>query len=97
MLSYQGQAICLAFSFARLSSTRIETPMTQTLSKSRQQAEIAFGHAQSQFFARNAAVEEHNAAIQARDAKTLRLREARKAKELADRAAASAILIAKRA
>ncbi|YCI06608.1 hypothetical protein M1D34_26480 (plasmid) [Ensifer sp. D2-11] len=71
--------------------------MTQTLSKSRQQAEIAFGHAQSQFFARTAAVEEQAAMIQARDAKTLRLREARKAKELADRATATAALIAKRA
>lgn len=71
--------------------------MTQILSKSRQQAEIAFGHVQSQFFARNAAVEEHDALVQARDAKTLRLREARKAKELADRAAAAAVLIAKRA
>jgi len=71
--------------------------MTQKLTKSRQQAEIAFGHAQSQFFARSTGVAEHDAIIHARDAKTLRLREARKAKELADRASATAAFLAKRA
>jgi hypothetical protein len=94
---YQGQAFAWPFSFAREPRSRIGTHMTQTQSKSRQQVEVAFGHAQSQFFARGAAVEEHDAIIQARDAKTLRLREARKAKEVADRAAATAALIAKRA
>lgn len=70
--------------------------MTQTHSKSRQQAEIAFGHTQSQFFARNHAVEEIDALIQAREAKTNRLRQARLAKEAHDIATASAALIAKR-
>jgi hypothetical protein len=57
--------------------------MTQTHSKSRQQAEIAFGKAQSQFFARGRVVEERDAIVLAREAKTLRLREARVARELA--------------
>lgn len=55
--------------------------MSETYSKSRQQAEIAFANEQSQFFARNSAVEELDAEVQARDAKTARLREARLAKE----------------
>ncbi|MGV1755848.1 hypothetical protein ACQZ6F_09975 [Rhizobium sp. A22-96] len=55
--------------------------MTQTYSKSRQQAEIAFGNAQSQFFARNQAVEEIDAAEQALREKTARLRAARLARE----------------
>ncbi len=58
--------------------------MTETYSKSRQQAEIAFGAAQSQFFAKDHAVDELNSIAQARDEKTLRLREARLAKELQD-------------
>lgn len=70
--------------------------MTQTHSKSRQQAEIAFGHTQSQFFARNHAIEELESVVQAREAKTQRLREARLAKEAEDIAKASAVLIAKR-
>ena len=71
--------------------------MTQTRSKTRQQAEVAFSHAQSQFFARGRAVEELDSITQARDSKTLRLREARLAKEAQDIAMASARLIAKRA
>ncbi len=55
--------------------------MTQTYSKSRQQAEIAFGNAQSQFFARNQAVEEIDAAEKALRDKTARLRAARLARE----------------
>lgn len=55
--------------------------MTQTYSKSRQQAEIAFGNAQSQFFARNQAAEEIDAAEQALREKTARLRAARLARE----------------
>jgi hypothetical protein len=42
-------------------------------------------------------VEELDSVAQARDAKTLRLREARLAKELADRMSATSNLIAKRA
>lgn len=71
--------------------------MTQTHSKSRQQAEIAFGHTQSQFFARNHAVEELDSIVQARDSKTQRLRAARLAREAEAVVAASANLIAKRA
>jgi len=51
--------------------------MTQTFSKSRQQAEIAFGQTQNQFFAKDRAAEELDFVAQARTAKTLRLREAR--------------------
>jgi hypothetical protein len=71
--------------------------VTQTYSKSRRQAESAFGHTQSQFFASNRAVEELESIVQTREAKTRRLREARLAKEAEGIAAASAGLIAKRA
>lgn len=71
--------------------------MNQIHSKSRQQAEIAFGHPQTQFFAKNNAMEELESVIQSRDAKTLRLRQARLAKELADRMSATSALLAKRA
>jgi hypothetical protein len=71
--------------------------MAQTFSKSRQQAEIAFGNAQSQFFARNNAVDELDFLTRSREEKTLRLREARLAKELQDRTAATASLLVKRA
>ena len=71
--------------------------MTEAHSKSRQQAEIAFSKEQTQFFAKNNAVEELDSVAQARDAKTVRLREARLAKELADRMSATSNLIAKRA
>ena len=70
--------------------------MTETYSKSRQQAEIAFGNVQTQFFAKAKAVEELESIAQSREAKTLRLREARVAKELLDRASATAALLAKR-
>ncbi|MEZ2223491.1 hypothetical protein [Rhizobium sp. RCC_161_2] len=71
--------------------------MTQTHRKSRQQEEIAFGDAQSQFFARNRAVDELDSIVRSREEKTLRLREARLAKETHDRAVATAALVAKRA
>jgi hypothetical protein len=61
--------------------------VTERFSKSRQQAEIAFGNAQTQFFAKHKAAEEVQSIDNARDAKTLRLREARLAKEMDDRAA----------
>ncbi len=70
--------------------------MSQTHSKSRQKAEIAFASVQSQFFARNSAVEELDALAQAREEKTIRLRQARLAKEATDRVAATASLVAKR-
>ncbi|MBN9031006.1 MAG: hypothetical protein BGO05_17155 [Rhizobiales bacterium 63-7] len=71
--------------------------MSQTHSKARQKAEIAFANAQSQFFARNSAVEELDSLILAREEKTRRLREARLAKEMNDREAATASLLARRA
>ncbi|MBT1159349.1 hypothetical protein J1C56_27640 [Aminobacter anthyllidis] len=71
--------------------------MFQTHSKSRQQAEIAFSRAQSQFFARNNCVDAVDVLVRTREEKTLRLREARLAKELQDRAGATAILFAKNA
>ncbi|MDR6759713.1 hypothetical protein J2Y48_005031 [Mycoplana sp. BE70] len=66
-------------------------------SKSRQQAEVAFANAQSQFFGRSSAAEELDSLAQAREEKTLRLREARLAKESKDHEAAAASLLAKRA
>lgn len=71
--------------------------MSQTHSKSRQTAEVAFANAQSQFVARNSATEELDTLALARAEKTRRLREARLAKELKDRETATAALIAKRA
>lgn len=58
--------------------------MSEQHSKSRHQAELAFGKAQSQFFARRQAFEELDAATAARNEKTARLREARLAKEAED-------------
>lgn len=70
--------------------------MTQTHSKSRQQAEVAFSNVQSQFFARNSAFEELDSIAVARDEKTLRLREARLAREAQESAMAAAGPIAKK-
>ncbi|MFS2153896.1 hypothetical protein [Rhizobium sp. Rhizsp42] len=70
--------------------------MTETYSKSRQRAETAFGNLQTEFFAKNNAAGELESVAQARDAKTLRLREARLAKEQADRISATSALLAKR-
>lgn len=70
--------------------------MTETYSKSRQQAEIAFGNLQSEFFSKNNAMGELELAAQLREAKTLRLREARLAKEQAERTSAISGLLAKR-
>lgn len=71
--------------------------MSQTHSKSRQKAEIAFANAQSQFFARNSAVEERDFLVLAREEKSRRLREARLTRDLKDREAAIASLLSKRA
>lgn len=71
--------------------------MTQAHSRSRQQAEIAFGKAQTEFFARGQAMEVLDSIAQARDEKTSRLREARKAKESLARLSAATALIGKRA
>ena len=67
--------------------------MVQTHSKSRQRAEIAFGKTQSQLVARQRMAEERSSLVLAREEKTLRLREARLAKELA----AGGAIIPKRA
>lgn len=70
--------------------------MTETYSKSRQQAEAAFGNLQTEFFSKNNAAGELQSVAQARDAKTIRLREARLAKEQSDRMSATSALLAKR-
>jgi hypothetical protein len=88
----QGQAACLTFFLAprfRAHSLTRTIIMNQTYSSSRQQAEIAFGKTQTEFFARGQATEALDTIAQARDAKTARLREARKAKELADLSSAT--------
>ncbi|KQQ35310.1 MULTISPECIES: hypothetical protein [Rhizobium/Agrobacterium group] len=71
--------------------------MTETMSKSRERAEAAFAQTQTQFFSRVEAVAELNAHVAERDSKTARLKAARLAKEIEDRASATAALIAKRA
>ncbi|WP_137129709.1 hypothetical protein [Rhizobium sp. FY34] len=71
--------------------------MTETYSKPRQQAEIAFGKTQSQFLSRDRAHEELDAVVVARDEKTQRLREARLAKEEEARALVTAAPAPKRA
>ncbi|QQO46010.1 hypothetical protein [Paracoccus sp. MC1862] len=62
--------------------------MTPTHSRLRQQAEIAFAKAQSQFLARERAVAELDDTAAARKEKTSRLRTARLAREVEDRARA---------
>ena len=71
--------------------------MTENLTKSRQNAEAAFAKTQSQFLARGRAIDELDSITAARDEKTLRLREARLAKERQDRENVTAALLAKRA
>lgn len=63
--------------------------MTERWSKSREQAETAFGKTQSQSLARNRVISEQDAATQARDEKTLRLRRLRIEKEAEAEAAAA--------
>ena len=70
--------------------------MADNYSKPRQQAEIAFGKTQSQFFARERAYEELDIIVIAREEKTLRLREARLAKELHDSLLSAASPVSKR-
>ncbi len=71
--------------------------MTEKYSISRQKAEIAFSAIQAPFFANAKALDELASAEQSREAKTLRLREARLAKEREGRASVTAALLAKRA
>lgn len=82
---------------SRVEPIRIGANMTETYSKSRQRAGIAFGNVQTQFFAKNQAAEELESDAQSQQAKTLRLREARLAREHSNRVSATSALIAKRA
>lgn len=70
--------------------------MTEKYSISRQKAEIAFSQIHTPFFAKDKAVEELEDVTQARNAKTVRLREARLAKELEGRASVTSALLARR-
>jgi len=65
--------------------------------KSRQQSESAFTKVHSQLLARNRAIEEHDTMTKHREGKTLRLKNARLAKDADDRARATAVLISKQA
>ncbi len=58
--------------------------MTDSHSILRQQAEIAFGKTQTEFFSRGQALVALDTDAEARNEKTRRLREARKAKELSE-------------
>ena len=71
--------------------------MNETFSKPRQQAEIAFGKAQSQYRSRDRVLDEVTATATAHEEKTKRLREARLAREEQARASATSAMIAKRA
>jgi hypothetical protein len=57
------------------------------MNKIRERAESAFGKTQSQSLARNRTLSEEDAVIRARNEKTARLRDLRKAKEAEDIAA----------
>lgn len=58
--------------------------MAATQSKTRQEADVAFGKVQSQFAARQRVFDELDLIVVARDEKTVRLREARLAQEARD-------------
>jgi hypothetical protein len=70
--------------------------MTQTYSRARQEAEIAFARAQSAFLARESAVRQRDATADARKENTLALRKARLAKEQEDRSRADTAPAARR-
>jgi hypothetical protein len=74
----------------------METFMTQNLAKARRMADAAFTQSQKQFFSKGDALEEEEFITQAREVKTLRLRDARRAKELKDRTTAISRLISMR-
>jgi hypothetical protein len=81
--------MCLAFFFAPSSmlANSQDRILTEHYSNSRQRAEAAFGKTQS--LSRDSTISEIDAAAQARDEKTIRLRALRMAKEASDLAAAS--------
>lgn len=60
------------------------------MNKNRERAESAFGKTQSQSLAKNRTLSEEDAVIRARNEKTARLRDLRKAKEAEDLAAGQA-------
>ena len=64
--------------------------LAENSKKSRDQAESSFSKTQTQFLALNRIISEQDAASQARDAKTARLRELRLEKEADEMAAAQA-------
>jgi hypothetical protein len=70
--------------------------MTEKYSISRQKAEIAFNDILTPFFGKEKAFDELEAITQNREAKTLRLRQARLEKEHSDRVSATSALVAKR-
>lgn len=61
------------------------------MSKTRERAETAFGKTQSQSLARNRTLSEEEAEVRARNEKTARLRDLRRAKEAEDLAAGAAM------
>lgn len=67
--------------------------MAQSFSRTRQRAESASSKIQTPFFAKGQAVEEQDFVTQAHAAKTLRLREARLAREANDHARAASALM----
>ena len=69
--------------------------MTETYSRCRQEAEIAFGKTQSEFFARGQASNAAKTATQLRDEKTQRLRKARQAQEWNEQESITKMLISK--
>jgi hypothetical protein len=101
VLALLKQDICKAghlsglFTWQHIAPISKDEHMTQTPSKSRERAEIAFARTQTEFFSRGAAVAEMDSIVAAREAKTQRLREARLAKEVEDQAAAQSAMLAK--
>jgi hypothetical protein len=71
--------------------------MTQDQSRSNRRAELVSNLAQAQFFAKDHAAQEEEFLTQMREAKTLRLRNARMAKERRGRTLAASRLISLRA
>lgn len=71
--------------------------MTQTRSKRRVEAELAFASSQTQFFARNKALDEQVSIAQSRAEKTARLRQAREEREAEVRSSVKKAILAKRA
>jgi hypothetical protein len=65
--------------------------LTENSKKTRDQAEVSFSRTQTQFLARSRITSEYDAATQARETKTARLRELRLEKEANDMSAAAAV------